>query len=103
MGVVTISQEVWDIIILCQNQLNTSVISNVRNNFKSNSHNQNHADLNKATGIVNQCKRMQFYLRVGNMVINSVSDWFQFVSLQLLSDTIEHTLHSVGGKMCSMH
>ena len=30
------------------------------------------------------------------MIINSVSDWFQFVSLQLLSDTIEHTLHSVG-------
>ncbi len=42
---------------------------------------------------------MQFYLRVGNiMVINNVSDWFQFVPLQLLSDTIEHTLHSVGGK-----
>ncbi len=60
--------------------------------------------LNKATGIVNQCKRMQFYLSVGNiMVINSVNEWFQFVPLQLLSDTIEHTLHSVGGKMCSMH
>ncbi len=29
------------------------------------------------------------------MVINSVSDWFQFVPLQLLSDTIEHTLHSI--------
>ncbi len=33
------------------------------------------------------------------MVINSVSDWFQFVPLQLLSDTIEHTLHSVGDKI----
>ncbi len=33
------------------------------------------------------------------MVINSVSDWFQFVPLQLLSDMIEHTLHSVGGKI----
>ncbi len=38
--------------------------------------------LNKATGIVNQCKRMQFYLSVGNMVINSVSDWFQSASVR---------------------
>ncbi len=33
------------------------------------------------------------------MMVNNVSDWFQFVPLQLLSDTIEHTLHSVGGKI----
>ncbi len=31
------------------------------------------------------------------MVVNGVSDWFQSVPLQLLSDTIEHTLHSVRG------
>ncbi len=31
------------------------------------------------------------------MVVTGVSDWLQSVPLQLLSDTIEHTLHSVGG------
>ncbi len=36
------------------------------------------------------------------MVINNVSDWFQFVPLQLLSDTIEHTFHSVGGIQCTV-
>ena len=35
-------------------------------------------------------------------ILASVSDWFQLVPLQLLSDMIEHTLHSVGGKMCSI-
>ncbi len=48
---------------------------------------------------IKQCRRIQVLpYRVGNMIINSVSDWFQFVTLQLLSDTIEHTLHSVGVK-----
>ncbi len=31
------------------------------------------------------------------MIVNSVSDWFESVTDQFLSDTIEHTMHACGG------
>ncbi len=35
---------------------------------------------------------MQCYLRVSNMVVYGMSNWFQSVPFQLLSDTIASTL-----------